>query len=65
VYKHDGGAILVFCLLAMLCLSVFLAFYRRDLKPAVRHKVSTLHISRLVAAELYRSIARGPPLAPA
>ena len=62
VYKHDGVAILVFCLLAMLCLSVFLAFYRRNLKPVVRKTASMLHISREIAAELYMSIARGPPV---
>ena len=64
VYKHDGNAMLMFCLLAMLCLGVFLAFYRRDIKPAVRKAVSMLHISRQIAAELYYHIARGPPLAP-
>ena len=65
MYKHDRGAILGCCPLAILCLSVFLTFYRRDLKPAVRHKAGPLHISRLVATKLYRSIARGAPLAPA
>ena len=65
MYKHDGNAILVFCFLAMLCLSVFLAFYRRNLKPAVRKAASMLHISRQIAAEVCHSIARSPPLAPA
>jgi len=64
VYKHDGNAILVFCLLAMLCLTVFLAFYRRNLKPAVRKAASMLHISREIAAEVYHRVARGPPPAP-
>lgn len=64
VYKHHGNAILVFCLLAMLCLTVFLAFYHRNLKPAVRNTASMRHIARQIAAELYHSIPRGPPLAP-
>lgn len=63
VYKHHGNAILVFCLLAMLCLGVFLAFYRRNLKPAARKAASMLHVAREIAAEVYHSIARGPPLA--
>lgn len=64
VFKHDGNAILVFCLLAMLCLTVFLAFYRRNLKPAVRKAASMLHIAREIAAELYYHIARSPPPVP-
>ena len=64
MYKHDGNAILVFCLLAMLCLTVFFAFYRRNLKPAVRNAASMLHIAREIAAEVYYRIARGPPPAP-
>ena len=36
VYRHEATALLVFTLLAMLCLNVFCAFYRRDLKPAAR-----------------------------
>jgi len=53
VYKHDAHAMLIFCLMAMLCLNVFLAFYRRDLKPALRRGASMLHVSRLVMSELY------------
>ena len=64
VYKHHGNAILVFCLLAMLCLTVFLAFYRRNLKPAVRKAAGMLHIAREIAAELYYHIARSPPPVP-
>ena len=63
VYKHDSQAMLVFCLLAMVCLNVFIAFYRLNLKPARRRACSMLHISRLIAGELYQSIA-GPPRAP-
>ena len=63
VYKHDSQAMLVFCLLAMVCLNVFIAFYRLNLKPARRRACSMLHISRLIAGEPYQSIA-GPPRAP-
>jgi len=64
VYKHDARAMLVFCLLAMLCMNVFGAFYRRNLKPALRRAVSMLHVSRQIAAELYRDIHNGPARAP-
>jgi len=63
VYKHTSEAMLVLLLLMMVCLNVFLAFYRLNLKPARRGRCSMLHISRLIAAELYQSIA-GPPRAP-
>ncbi len=65
VYKHEGQAMLVFWLLAMACLNLFLAFYRRNLKPAVRRAASMLHVARRVAGELYAEIpacfARAPP----
>jgi len=64
VYKHDAVAMLVFCLLGMLCLNVFLVFYRRNLKPAFRRTVSMVHVARLILAELYQGIPRGAPCAP-
>lgn len=63
VYRHHPRAMLVFLLLAMICCNVLVAFYRRDLKPAFRSRVSMLHISRLIAGELYHYRA-GPPAAP-
>ena len=64
VYKHHPQAMLVFCLLAMLCANVFLAFYRRNLKPPLRNTVSMLHIARQIAAELYQTIPNARPRAP-
>jgi hypothetical protein len=64
VYKHQPTAMLVFTLLALLCLNVFAAFYYRNLKPAARRAASTLHIARRIAAELYAGIADGPARAP-
>jgi len=64
VYRHHGTAILVMWLLAMLCLNVFLAFYRRNLKPAARAAASMLHIARQIAAELYADICGPPARAP-
>lgn len=64
VYKHHPTAMLIFFLFAMLCLNVFLAFYHRNLKPAVRKAVSMLHIAQLIACELYASIRHGPAQAP-
>jgi hypothetical protein len=64
VYRHEPTALLVFTLLAMLCLNVFLAFYRRDLKPAARVAASRLHVARQVAAELYATPSAAVPRAP-
>jgi len=64
VYKHDPVAIEVAWLLAMLCLTVFLAFWRRDLKPALRLAVSMLHIARRITAELFAAIPAGPARSP-
>jgi len=63
VYRHHPRAMLVFLLLAMICCNVLLAFYQRDLKPALRDSVSMLHVSRLIAGELYHCLG-GPPRAP-
>lgn len=60
VYKHHPTAMLAFYLLAMLCLNVFTAFYSRNLQPAARRAMNTLHISRLIVSELYESIRDGP-----
>jgi hypothetical protein len=64
VYKHHPVAMLVFFLFALQCLNVFIAFYRRNLKPAVRKAASMLHVAQLIAAELYASIRQGPARAP-
>lgn len=63
VYRHHEQAMLVLLLVAMVCCNVFVAFYRRDLKPALRDRVSMLHVSRLVSSELYQNRA-GPARAP-
>ncbi len=64
VYKHDPTAMLVFHLLAAACLTVFLSFYRRNLKPAARRAVSMLHIARRITAELFAGIGSGPARSP-
>ena len=64
VYKHEARAMLVFLLLAMLAANVFLAFYRRNLKAALRRAVSMLHVSRRIAADLYQGLEDGPARAP-
>lgn len=60
VYRHEPVAMVVFWLMAQLCMTIFLAFYRRNLKPAARAAVSMLHVSRLVQSDLYAPLARGP-----
>ena len=64
IYRHEPTALLVFTLLAMLCLNVFLAFYRRDLKPAARQAVSRLHVARQITSELYADRYATAPRAP-
>lgn len=64
VYRHEPTALLVFTLLAMLCLNVFLAFYRRDLKPAARQAASRLHVARALTAALYGPGPAATPRAP-
>jgi hypothetical protein len=64
VYRHDPTALLVFWLLAQIGLTVFCAFFGRNLKPAARAAMSMLHVSRLVQAELYLSLTRAPPGVP-
>jgi hypothetical protein len=65
VYKHAPQAMLVLWLLVMACLTVFLAFYRRNLKPAVRQTASMLHIACRIVSELYSqmpaAVCRSPP----
>ena len=63
-YKHHPTAMLVLWLMAMICLTVFVAFYTRNLKPAVCRNASMLHISRLISAKLYQATPAGPPRAP-
>jgi hypothetical protein len=49
----------------MLCLNVFLAFYRRNLKPAARQAASRLHVARQITSQLYAdrlaTLSRAPP----
>lgn len=61
VYRHDPTALLVLWLLAQICLTVFYAFFRRNLKPAAQAAMTMLHVARLVQAELYTSQTRVPP----
>jgi hypothetical protein len=60
LYRHDPTAIQVFWLLTQLCLNVFVAFFRRNLKPAVRIAVSMLHVARMILSGLYAPLARSP-----
>jgi len=61
VYRHDPTALLVFWLLAQICLTFFCSFFRRLLNPAARAARSRLHVARLVQAELYLPQTRAPP----
>jgi hypothetical protein len=61
VYRYEPTAMLVFCLLALLCRNVFVAFCRRDLKPAARAAFRMLQVARLVSSELHQPPGRAPP----
>lgn len=64
VYRREPMVMPVFTLLAVLCLNVFLALYRRDLKPAARQAASRPHVARQVTAEQYANRAKTAPQAP-
>ena len=64
LYKHDPTAVEVGWLLAMICLTVFLFFWRRDLKAAFRQAASRLHIAERVKADLFAALPGGPARAP-
>lgn len=53
VYKHHPQAILNFQLVCMLAHNIFLCFFQRDLKPALKQKVTMSHIARMISAEIY------------
>lgn len=63
VYKHSPNAILCLWLLCMVAVNVFRVFFRRNLKPAIRLRLSMLDVGRLISAELYASLD-GPTPAP-
>lgn len=64
VYKHRPNAMVVFWLIAVICLALFLAFYQRNLKPAARRAANMLQIARLVTAELLGRLPAGPARVP-
>ena len=60
VYRHQATAMLVTWLWTMLAANLSAAFYRRNLKPALRMAYDTLQIARLMCAELYESLPIQP-----
>ena len=56
VYRHHPNAILFLWLMLQLAANLFAAFYRRNLKPALRKTYNTLQIARLIMAELYQQL---------
>jgi hypothetical protein len=60
VYKHQPTAILVFMLLCVLTYNLFHAFWARNLKPALRARVTMRHVAREMLQELYAGLG-GPP----
>jgi hypothetical protein len=64
VYRHEPNAMLIFWLLACLCLNIFQTFYHRNLKAAVRRVASMLTVAARIAAELYAGPFAALPPAP-
>jgi hypothetical protein len=60
IYRHEPQAILVNCLLAMIAMNLFFAFYHRNLHPAFRRQSCPLHLSQLLAADLLQRPTRPP-----
>ena len=64
VYKHDATAIENFWLLLCVAFNIFHAFFYRNLKLSLRDGWSYLHVSRLMASEIYSTcpepLARSP-----
>ena len=63
VYHHEPRAMEVILLLGMLAYNLLRVFYARNLKPAVRQRVSRLCICNRITADLYAVAAnsRAPP----
>lgn len=62
IYKHDPGAILNFLLECMISHNLFVCFFNRNLKPALKAVVTPLHVSKLLTASLYANAqTRHPP----
>jgi hypothetical protein len=57
VYRHHPNAILAFLLTAFLAYNLFHAFLRLNLKPQRRGHQPEIFWARLIAAELYSSVA--------
>jgi hypothetical protein len=58
VYKHDAGAILAFWLFCMIACNLFHAFFSRDLKPALKARMTMLMVARLVLSELFVGLVK-------
>jgi len=56
VYKHEPSAMLVLGLLCLIAYNLFHAFFARDLKPALRARVSMLHVARTLLQELFAGL---------
>lgn len=57
VYHHEPRAMDVILLLGMLAYNLLRFFYDRNLKPAIRDRVTRLHICQLITADLYAAAA--------
>jgi hypothetical protein len=58
VYKHQPTAILVLMLLCAIVFNLFHAFWARNLKPALKAKVTMRHVARAMLQDLYAGLDR-------
>lgn len=67
VYTHDPHAMQAYLLLVFVAYNLFHAFFRRDLKPALRQRFTMKHIAAEIAAEFrcqglpHAALVRAPP----
>jgi len=61
VYHHEPRAMDVMLLLGIMAYNLLRVFYERNLKPAIRDRVTRLHICQLITADLYAAARAGVP----
>jgi hypothetical protein len=64
VYKHERTAILVFSLVCMVAFNLFHAFFARNLKPALKARVTMRHVARSMLEALYAGLHAPHPQPP-
>jgi len=64
VYRHAATAILVFTLMCFLVYNLFHTFFTKNLKPALKARVTMRHVGRTMMQELYAGLQSHLPQPP-